>query len=125
MIRLLRRTKAVALALLLMSPGMGGMAVQALHPCPAHTPMADAGMHHPAGHHHDGAPGSEAPTCHCISSCATTASPSSPTDGRILAAVAAVVVSEAPRSVLQAPWQLPLDLLPPSTAPPLTTLQLA
>jgi len=124
MMRLLRRARWVALALMLMSPGLGGMAVQALHPCPAHTPMQAAGMHHPASHSHDG-PASADPVCHCISSCAATASPAAPTDGRVLVvAISRVIVNASLGTTLPA-RQLPLDLLPPSTAPPLTPQSLA
>lgn len=121
MIRLLRRARSVALALLLMSPGLGGMAVQACHPCPSHMVMQGAGMHHAAGDSQDNQPSGHS-YCHCIGSCAAAAVTASPRDGRMLALVAAphrVLVAEAQE--LPA-LQLPLELLPPSTAPPLTSL---
>jgi hypothetical protein len=124
MIRLLRRARSGALALMLLSPGLGGMAAQALHPCPANAPMQAAGMHHPASHSHDG-PASADPVCHCISSCAATASPATPTDGRVLVVAIRHVVVNAPLGTILPARQLPLDLLPPSTAPPLTPQSLA
>jgi hypothetical protein len=124
MMRLFRQARGVALALMLMSPGLGGMAVQALHPCPAQAPMQAAGMHHPASHTHDG-PASADPVCHCISSCAATASPASPTDGRTLAVAESRYLGDAALSSSRPVQQLPLDLLPPSTAPPLTPQSLA
>lgn len=124
MMRLLRRAKVVALALLLMSPGLGGMAVQALHPCPAHQAVQGSGMHHPADHSHDG-PGTPDPICHCISHCAATASLVSPTDGRTLAVAESQFDPDAPRGTSHHVQQQQLELLPPSTAPPLTPLSLA
>jgi hypothetical protein len=121
MIRLLRRARSVALALLLMSPGLGGMAVQAFHPCPSHMVMQGAGMHHAAGDSHQTPDGGHT-YCHCIGSCAATAVQTSPADGRLLVLAAApirILVAEAAEHPVA---QLPLDLLPPSTAPPLTPL---
>jgi hypothetical protein len=124
MLSLLRRARSVALALLLMSPGLGGMAVQAFHPCPSHLVMQPGGMHHAGGDSHQ-APDNAHTYCHCIGSCAATAVQASPGDGRMLALVSAphviLVVDAAERPAAQ----LPLDLLPPSTAPPLTPLSQA
>jgi len=70
-------------------------------------------------------PASADPVCHCISSCAATASPAAPTDGRVLVvAISRVIVNASLGTTLPA-RQLPLDLLPPSTAPPLTPQSLA
>ncbi|HET8634741.1 MAG TPA: hypothetical protein VFL88_11405 [Gemmatimonadales bacterium] len=121
MIRLLRRARSVALALLLMSPGLGGMAVQAFHPCPSHMVMQGAGMHHAAGDAHD-APSDAHSYCHCIGSCAAAAVQASPRDGRMLAVLAAPHAAPVAETADRPASQLPLDRLPPSTAPPLTPL---
>jgi hypothetical protein len=119
MLSLLRRARSVALVLLLVSPGLGGMVVQAFHPCPSHVAMQGAGMQHAGGDSHH-APDSGHSYCHCIGSCAATAVQASPADGRMLAVAAVparIVVAGADERPAA---QLPLDLLPPSTAPPLT-----
>ncbi|HET7601810.1 MAG TPA: hypothetical protein VFK36_02260 [Gemmatimonadales bacterium] len=121
MIRLLRRARSVALALLLMSPGLGGMAVQAFHPCPSHVVMQADGMHHAGGDSHD-TPSSGHSYCHCIGACAAAAVLASPRDGRLLAVMPAAPVTHVADAVELPLRQLPLDLLPPSTAPPLTPL---
>lgn len=121
MIRLLRRARSVALALLLMSPGLGGMAVQAFHPCPSHVVMQADGMHHAGGDSHDTPSGGHA-YCHCIGSCAAAAVLASPRDGRMLAVATAGPVTRVADAAELPVRQLPLDLLPPSTAPPLTAL---
>lgn len=121
MISLLRRARSVALALLLMSPGLGGMAVQAFHPCPSHMVMQGDAMHHAGGDSHD-VPSSGHTYCHCIGSCAAAAVQASPRDGRMLAVVAAPQRTLAAEAVKLPAPQLPLELLPPSTAPPLTPL---
>jgi hypothetical protein len=124
MIRLLRRARSVALALLLMSPGLGGMAVQAFHPCPSHMVMQGAGMHHVAGDSQD-TPSNGHSYCHCIGSCAAAAVIASPRDGRMLAVLAAPQRMPVAEALAQPALPLPLDRLPPSTAPPLTPLHQA
>ena len=124
MIRLLRRARSVALALLLMSPGLGGMAVQAFHPCPSHLVMQPGGMHHAGGDSHQ-APNDGHSYCHCIGSCAATAVQSSPGDGRMLVLASAPTITLVTDACESPVTQLPLDLLPPSTAPPLTPLSQA
>lgn len=119
MLRLLRRARSVAFGLLLMSPGVGGMAVQAFHPCPSHVVMQGAGMHHDAGPTHD-APAGKHAACHCIGSCAATAVQASPADGRLVAVALLPESVLVPRDSVGFVSQHPLDRLPPSTAPPLT-----
>lgn len=121
MIALLRRARSVALVLLLMSPGLGGMAVQAFHPCPSHMLMQGDGMHHAGGGSHD-VPADGHSYCHCIGSCAATAVQASPGDGRMLAAAALPHSTPLAETTEWPAPQLPLDRLPPSTAPPLTPL---
>ncbi|HET9150378.1 MAG TPA: hypothetical protein VFN83_01550 [Gemmatimonadales bacterium] len=117
MIGRFRRARWLLVCLLAISPGLGSLAVQALHPCPAHMtmPAGGAGHHadHPAGHDH-------AAPCHCIGSCAAGAVASAPIDGRIVAERLQVAVPQAVPSVDRGSSELALRLLPPSTAPPLT-----
>ncbi len=116
MIALLRRSRATALALLLLAPGVSGGAVQWLHACPVKAaPVADH-------QHHGQAPADtgHSQSCQCIGSCnsAATASPAKPVT------VAVAVIQPARQAVLPSgvnfvPVGIPSDLLPPATAPPL------
>jgi hypothetical protein len=117
MMALLPRSRALALVLLLLAPGISGSAVQWLHACPA---QAAAVTDH---QHHGQAPAdAERPhqTCHCIGTCnpAGTASPSK----SITVAVAVIQPYHhvvPPTGISFIPLGTPADLLPPATAPPL------
>jgi hypothetical protein len=116
MMALLRRSRAMAFALLLLAPGVMGSAVQSLHACPA---QAAAVADH---QHHDQAPADTGHSqgCQCIGSCnpAATASPAKP-----ITVAAAVILPDyhvvPPSGVSFVPVGTPSDLLPPATAPPL------
>jgi len=116
MISLIRRSRAMALALLLLAPGISGSAVQWLHACPVKGAVV-------ADHEHHGqapADAGHSQNCQCIGACntATTASPAA-------SVTVAVAVVEPARRVLPpsgvsfVPLGTPSDLLPPATAPPL------
>ncbi len=115
MIGLLRRSRAMALALLLLAPGVSGSVVQWLHACPVQAAAV-------ADHEHHGqtpADAGHSQTCQCIGSCNTagTASVTQP-----------VTVTSAdvqpdhhvapPTGASFVPVGTPSDLLPPATAPP-------
>lgn len=122
------RTPWFAALLLLTSPALGGQVVPLVHPCPAEG-SGHQHQHQPdtpqIGHgHHDGsaetATPDPAPSCTCIGSCSTSASLEPPVAGPVLASdmqaaplAAAVGPETASVCIL-----LPLDLLPPPTAPP-------
>lgn len=116
MMTLLRRSRAMALALLLLAPGVSGSVVQLLHACPVQAAAVADHQHHgqapaDAGHSQN---------CQCIGSCNTAATVSSAT-----AATVAVAVIQPDRHVVPpsgvcfVPVGTPSDLLPPATAPPL------
>ena len=105
----------MALALLLLAPGISGTAVQWLHACPAQAAAA-------ADHqHHDSSPSETGHSqgCHCIGSC-NTAGVIAPVKSLII--VLAVVLPDQhvilPTDVAFVPADTPSDLLPPATAPP-------
>lgn len=116
MMALLRRSRAMALALFLLAPGVSGSAVQWLHACPVKAAVVSDHQHHgqtpaDAGH---------SQSCQCIGSCntAATASPAKSVT------VAAAIIQPAPQSVTPSgvsfsPVGTPSHLLPPATAPPL------
>lgn len=131
----LRRLRWLALVLLVAVPGLGGAALQAVHPCPVDAPWLAAAPSTPAdmpadtpAHGHHGAPagapshdaGGHGDVCHCVGACAAALAPAPITDaGRILEIDADVVaqVLVAPAAELP-PAAPPLDRLPPTTAPP-------
>jgi hypothetical protein len=106
----------MALAMVLLAPGITGSAVQWLHACPAEAQSA-------AEHqHHDSAPSDlgHSQGCECIGAC-NSAGPVSPE--RSLTILVAVVLRDhsaiLPTGATFVPAGLPSDLLPPATAPPL------
>lgn len=119
MLTLLRRSRAMALAMVLLAPGVTGSAVQWLHACPAEAQAAAAADHQ----HHDPAPSDTGHSqgCECIgSSCITAAALAPAKSPTILAAV--VLPGRAvllPADLSFVPAGTPSDLLPPATAPPL------
>jgi hypothetical protein len=116
MIRLLRRSRLLAVVLLLATPALGGAWLQAFHPCPVDTPWLE---HHGHGHEHDGA--SKAQSCHCVSSCSAASIAVLPTAA---AKVEPTPQGFSPRPLFSrradAPLPQPSELLPPATAPPLS-----
>jgi hypothetical protein len=116
MIRLLRRSRVLALALLLATPALGGAWLQAFHPCPVDTPSLE--QH---GHGHEHGSTSKAESCHCVGSCSAASIAVLPTGAAEFAA-APSGVSPRPRFVRRAdaPRLQPSELLPPATAPPLS-----
>jgi hypothetical protein len=119
MLTLLRRSRSMALAMVLLAPGITGSAVQWLHACPAEAQAAAAADHQ----HHDPAPSNtdHSQGCDCIGSSCNTAGAIAPAkSSTILAAVVlrgrAVIL---PADLSFVPASTPSDLLPPATAPPL------
>jgi len=108
------RTRLAALALLLASPGITGLAVDAAHPCPEKAPWTVQ----ETGHHHD-APASEPHSCKCVGACQTAVAGSADVhDG--LAALAPVLSYRSTSFHFQlVALGRPQDRLPPATAPPL------
>jgi hypothetical protein len=106
----------MALAMVLLAPGIAGTGVQWLHSCPAEAQVAADHPHHgspqsqPAGHTNG---------CECIGSCITAALVARPA-----ATILAVLEAVQPRLVTFGdngfvPAGTPTHLLPPATAPPL------
>jgi hypothetical protein len=117
MLSWLRRSRAMALAMVLMAPGIAGTGVQWLHSCPAEAEAS-------ADHQHHGSPQSEpaghSNGCECIGSCIMAALVAGPA-----ATVLAVLESPQPPVVSFShhgfvPAGTPTHLLPPATAPPLS-----
>jgi len=115
MVARVQRGRLIALLLLLLTPGLGGWAVQALHPCPA----AAAGHHHGSGHG-DGPslPGHES-QCHCIGSCHATPAVEPASAPTVAAPIPTYCLTQhrPAESHFFATGRLP-ELHPPATAPP-------
>jgi hypothetical protein len=144
MLNWFRRQRLLAALLITANPALVGSWVAAYHPCPvadgalgrrvAETQVIAATSEH-AGHEgmamaEMAAPTDQAPShdhtqndghCSCIGQCLT-AGIALPSLESAETAVAVVVTEQAvrtPHSALAAPVSAPLDLLPPSTAPPI------
>ena len=115
MIRLVRRSRLLALVLLMATPALGGAWLQAAHPCPVDTPWL-------AGHaeHADHDEHAQSTGCHCVGSCAGVSVAVVPAAALLTApAVPAPAVRPRVTDAAPAPAARPADRLPPSTAPPL------
>jgi hypothetical protein len=110
------RTRFAALVLLLASPGMAGLAVDAAHPCPEKAPWT---VESPGGHHHHDQAPAERHDCHCVGACQTAVALS--ISVRDLPVLEAPLATEPPASFLAelVPLGRPRDRLPPATAPPI------
>jgi hypothetical protein len=114
---LLRGSRTMAVALVLLAPGIAGSAVQWLHACPVGSPGVADHQHHDSSPSESG----QAPLCQCIGAC-NTAGVVSPSKPLIIGAA----VAQPDRSVTPladvsfVPVGTPSDLLPPATAPPLS-----
>lgn len=121
----LRRLRILTLLLLAATPGLAGTALQALHPCAVSMPWLAGGGNGGAGHAghaagHDHAPDGPQPpqACHCIGACSVVDAPPVAVDGRFVRAPLAVAAVRTLASPADIPVHLPLDRLPPTTAPP-------
>ncbi|HEV8454293.1 MAG TPA: hypothetical protein VGQ24_05355 [Gemmatimonadales bacterium] len=116
MLAFLRQSRALALALVLLAPGIAGSAVQWLHTCPADSPSAVT-----EHQQHDSKPSDSghAPACHCIGVChhAGVVSPAKPLTIAFAPDQPDSFVTP-PSGVSFLPAGTPSDLLPPATAPP-------
>jgi hypothetical protein len=115
MLALLRRSRLLALALILAAPGVAGTAVQWLHSCPAQASAASEhhGQSQAPAHGHG-------QTCHCIGSCHMAGVlPAPGSTARIT-----ISFAESNRRIVDLfgisfePAGAPTHLLPPATAPP-------
>jgi hypothetical protein len=116
----IRRSRLLALLLLLLTPGLGGWAVQVLHPCA--TAGAHAAVAHGTGHHDGGSPAEpgHAPECRCIGSCQSAATVTPASAPTVAAPIPAYqLVSPRPADSHRLPAGRIPDLHPPATAPPL------
>lgn len=116
MLRLFRRSRLLALALLLATPALGGAWLQFAHPCPVDAPWtAEHGGH---GAEHGGADASSG--CHCVGTCAPGILAALGADDPSPAAAVSIPPAGSPLvPAAQAPSLRPADRLPPATAPPL------
>jgi hypothetical protein len=117
MLELLRRSRLLALALILVAPGITGGVVQWLHSCPVDAPWA---MEHDDHRSHQGQ-SEHTQSCQCIGSCHTVGAPAVPKSPIVVSAVLTpnhLVVKPSGTSFV--PAGTPSDLLPPATAPPLS-----
>ena len=119
----LRRSRPLALALLLATPGAAGMVLQAAHPCPVEAPWLSQPGDAPDAHHH-GSHGSDSGVpveCHCIGACHAASTWGPPPSGGPVVAIAELTQAAFahPKYLALAPVALPYRFLPPSTAPPL------
>ncbi len=116
MLSLLRRSRAMVLAMVFLAPGITGSVVQWLHACPAQAQSV-------ADHqHHDSAPSDPGHSqgCECIGACSAAGAVA---PAKSLTIIAAVVQPDGrvilPSDLDFEPAGVPSDLLPPATAPPL------
>ena len=117
----LRQLPLLALLFLAGSPGLGGVALQAIHACtagmggPVAAQSGDAGHH---GTHHDEAPDGE--DCRCIGAChASFFAPPARAAVVARAEMSPPVELPAPHLPVVPPAGRGHHLLPPATAPPL------
>jgi hypothetical protein len=115
MLAFLRRSRALALSLVLLGPGISGSAVQWLHACPVGSPRIADHQHHDSSPSESG----HAPLCQCIGAChaAGILSPAKPVTVAVEAGQPKRSVPP-PSGVSFIPVGTPSDLLPPATAPP-------
>jgi hypothetical protein len=107
-----RSRRLVALLLLLLTPALGGWAVQTAHSCP--TALGAEQSHHGMPAH-----GEHGTECHCIGSCHTPAAVALPSAALLAVLIAAPAATPVrPDGALPAPVSRLSELLPPSTAPP-------
>ncbi|HXE56979.1 MAG TPA: hypothetical protein VNK43_03190 [Gemmatimonadales bacterium] len=124
MLAWLRRSRALALVLLSLTPGLAGVGLQAVHPCPVDLPWAEGGaaphdaVHgDAAGHQGDHGAGEH---CHCIGGCLGGSAATLPLALAIVTlAVEPGAPAPAPASALERPTDRPTDRLPFSTPPPI------
>ena len=122
MLGFLRRSRLIRLALLFVTPGVGGTVLQAAHPCPVEAPwLSQPGDASNAHHHGDHGSDTGLPVeCHCIGACNAASTWAPPSGGPVVAIPQLTrVVSAQPSCTALAPASLPYRFLPPSTAPPL------
>jgi|GEM_PF-3513233 len=138
MLNWFRRQRLLAALLITANPALVGSWVAAYHPCPiddgAGYGRAAAPSHVVANEHagHEGMVMEEAPVpshehsetnghCSCIGQCLSAGIALPAVVGRESRVVAVVteLAVRIPQSALTAPASAPLDLLPPSTAPPI------
>jgi hypothetical protein len=117
-----RVSQLLALALLLLSPGAGGLVLEIGHPCPGEAaPEASATGHaHHADAHHSGQQGPEhGDRCCCFGACSLALQFSllPQAAAPVTAGIGTAHSLVLSRSV-QAPRAQSLRLLPPATAPP-------
>jgi hypothetical protein len=114
-----RRSRLLVLLLLLLSPGLGGWAVQALHPCPAEASHAAGDGGSDCASHPSPAHGGHGSDCHCFGSCHATPS-FQPAGAPVVAAPIPSFALAIPRPAEpERPAASRLSPLhPPATAPP-------
>jgi hypothetical protein len=117
MLTVLRRSRSLALALVLLAPGISGTAVQWLHACPVDSPQGVADhQHHGSNRSDSGQP----PTCQCIGACNTASVLLPPKVVTVAATIRQPDLAVPPTGPSFLPVGTPSDLLPPATAPPLS-----
>ena len=116
MLALLRHSRTMALAMVLLTPGIAGSAVQWLHACPAEEQSAAAHAHGDQSQSDSG----HSQGCECIGTCSA-AGPVTPAQAvtTLMAAVLGDRIAVPPPGYTFIPAGTPAHLLPPATAPPL------
>ena len=116
MLTTLRRSRAMALALMLLGPGISGSAVQWLHACPAEAAAVPDHPHQ----NPDSSQQGHSQACQCIGSCNTAPAIALTESLTVLAVVVQpdrTISSPTGHSFV--PAGSVSHLLPPATAPPL------
>ncbi len=114
-----RRSCFLVLLLLLLSPGLGGWAVQALHPCPAEASHAAGNGGSDCARHPMPAHGGHGADCHCFGSCHATPSFQPATAPTVAAPIPSFALAIPRPAEPERPAASHLSPLhPPATAPP-------
>ncbi len=117
-----RVSQLLALALLLLSPGAGGLALEVSHPCPgkAATDASATGHTHHTSGHQSGQQGPEhGHRCCCFGACSLALQHAAlPAAKAPVSLVVATAYSPVPPPPAQPLLISPPRLLPPATAPP-------
>ncbi len=116
-----RRSRLLALLLLLVTPGLGGWPIKMLHPCASAVQHAMAPEQGGEQHEEHGAPAhpGHQGECRCIGSCQVTTAIQHPTVPTVAAPIPSyrLTTPRPAESPLFTAGRVP-DLHPPATAPP-------
>ena len=112
------RSRLLVLLLLLLSPGLGGRAVQMVHPCSTDAPPAATHGGNDRSSHSAPAPGDQDPECHCFGTCNASATLRLATAPTVVAPIPSIALTVRRLAEPESPGRGRTLLQPPATAPP-------